>query len=359
MANAQLKVLLSSGSSPIVFDARPSANETAATPFFKNGLLKNAMLLKTGEGQAGLQTKLFLPFDSNRATRGGVSMVCQPSMSQQDLEAFFGTQLDGEAIKSDIRKFEVLAKTPSFSPFLLRDAFERSGVEADVRYFQVSDSEVAELKQILKGKLKPLAAMALPSAGSGVGNEKLDVLVTKLWELNDAGFLAPFAQALKIPKGETTEVLYGWIGVSYFNREFSKRQVALRALAEWLVAKRPVSGGGREDNAAQYEFDLRIVRERVRAAWSAAGEIFGRFNSSYDRLIQDSDAALFVEYLKGARRDFLSLGAHLAFIEQSLCIFNAILIERPGSQLSLDLLHDLALSMRGAAIDGISGQAAA
>ncbi len=359
MGNAQLKILLSSGSSPIVFDARPNAEETAETPFFKHGLLKNAILLKTGVGEAGLQTKLFLPFDSNRATRGGVSMICQPSMSQEHLEAFFGTQLGGEAIKHDIRKFEVLAKTPSFSPFLLRDAFERSGVEADVRYFQVSDSEIAELKLILKGKLKPLAAMALPSSASGVGNEKLDVLVNKLWELNDPGFLAPFAHALKIPNGETTEVLYGWIGVSYFNREFSKRQVALRALAEWLVAKRPVSGGGREDNAAQYELDLRIVRDRVRAAWSAAGEIFGRFNTSYDRLIQDSDAAMFVEYLKGARRDFLSLGAHLAFIEQSLCTFNAILIERPGSQLSLDLLHDLSLSMRGVAIDGISGQAAA
>jgi len=83
------------------------------------------------------------------------------------------------------------------------------------------------------------------------------------------------------------------------------------------------------------------------------------FNTSYDRLIQDSDVAMFVEYLKGARKDFLSLGAHLAFIEQSLCTFNAILIERPGSQLSLDLLHDLSLSMRGVAIDGISGQAAA
>ncbi len=358
MANAQLSILLSSVSSPIVFDARPNKDWAEATPFFKHGLLKNSILLKIGEGEAGLQTKLFLPFDNNRATRGGVSMICQPSMSKQDLEAFFGTQLGGEAIKHDIRKFEILANTPSFSPFLLRDAFERSGVEADVRYFQVSDSEVAELKQILKGKLKPLAAMALPSAASGVGNEKLDVLVNKLWELNDPGFLAPFAQALKIPDGEITEVLYGWIGVSYFNREFSKRQVALRALAEWLVAKRPSSGGGREDITAQYEFDMKMVRERIRAAWSAAGEIFDRFNSSYDRLIQDSDATLFVEYLKGARKDFLSLGVHLAFIEQALCIFDAIAKQRHSSQLSHELLHDLALSMRGVLKDG-SGQAAA
>ena len=359
MANAQLKILLSTISSPIVFDARPNKDWVGATPFFKHGLLKNAILLKTGEGEAGFQTRCFLPYEGDRAARGGVSMVCQPDISRQSLGSYFGMQLNGEAIESDIRKLEILAGTPSFSPFLLRDAFERSGVEADSRYFQVSDGESAKLKDILKAKLKPLAAMALPGLASGVGNEKLDVLVTKLWELNDPDFLVQVAQALKIPGGEAMEILYAWIGVSYFNREFSKRQVALRALAEWLTAKRPVSGGGREDNAAQYESDLRIVRDRVRAAWSAAGEIFGRFNISYDRLIQDSDATPFVEYLMGARKDFRSLGAHLAFIEHSLCIFDAIVKHKHGSQMSYDLLHDLALSMRGVAIDGISGQAAA
>ena len=363
MASAQLNALLSAGSSSIVFDAR--ANDPRATagqtrePFFNHGLLKSAILLKIGEGQAGLRTRLFLPFDGSRATRGGVSMACEPNMSCETLETYFGMQLDRAKIDDDVKKIQILAKTPSFAPFLLRDAFERSGLNVDVRYFQVSDSEVAELKDSLKAKLKPLAAMALPTSGSDVENAKLNVLVNKLWELDDAAFLAPFAHALKIPNGEATEVLYAWIGVSYFNREFAKRQTALRAFAEWLVSKPPFAAGVREEIITQFDSDRKPVRDRVRAAWTGAGGIFDRFNSSYDRLIQSSDATLFVDYLKQARPDFLALGAHLAFIEQALCIYDAIMREKRGSERSFDLLRDLASSMRGVPDNRSSGQAAA
>ncbi len=363
MASAQLNALLSAGSSSIVFDARPIDNRATEgqkrDPFFKHGLLKNSILLKTGEGQSGVRTRLFLPFDGSRATRGGVSMACEPNMSCQTLETFFGTHLDRTQIEADVRKIEILTRTPSFAPFLLRDAFERAGLKVDVRHFQVSESEAAELKDILKAKLKPLAAMALPSSASDVEATKLDVLVSKLWELNDPVFLAPFAHALKIPNGEATEILYAWIGVSYFNREFAKRQTALRGFAEWLVSKPPFASGFRDDMVAQFESDRKPVRDRMRAAWAAASGIFDQFNSSYERLIQNSDSALFVDYLKRARTDFQSLGAHLAFIEQSLCIYEAITKEKRGSQLSFDLLRDLATSMRGVPNDRSSGQAAA
>ena len=349
MSASQLKVLMSSGSSSIVFDARPTAGAGPDTrgPFFKHSLLKNAIVLKTGEGQSGLRTRLYLPFDGARATRGGISMNCESNMSCEMLERFFSTQLDRSLIEVDVRKIEVLSRTPSFAPFLLRDAFERAGIEVDVRHFHVSESEARELKDSLKAKLKPLAAMALPSAGNDVENAKLDVLVNKLWELNDPGFLAPFAHALKIPNGESIETLYAWIGVSYFNREFTKRQTALRAFAEWLSSKPPFPAGVREEIVAQFEADRKPVRDRVRAAWTAAGTTFDRFNSSYDRLIAQSDASLFVDYLKRARADFIALGAHLAFIEQALCIYAVIAKEPRGSQLSTELLRELSASMRG------------
>ena len=349
MSQAQLKILLTSGSSSIVFDARPVAGQAAEGrgPFFDLGVLKNAIVIKAGEGHSGLRTKLFLPFDSTNTTRGGMSMECSPNMTASMLETFFAVRFDPATIARDLKKIEILARTPSFAPFLLRDAFERASVNVDVRHFQVSDGEVRELKDILKAKLKPLAAMALPAAGANIDGSKLELLVNKLWELNDMAFLAPFTQALKIPNGETAKTLYAWIGVSYFNREFTKRQAALRHFAEWLVCKPPFPPGTREDLVAQYEADRKPVRDRVRSAWSAAGAIFDRFNSSYDRLIQHSDASLFIEYLSRVRADFEALGLHLAMIEQALCVYGAIAREPKGSPLSLDLLRGLSISMRG------------
>lgn len=348
MSTAQLNILLASGSSSIVFDARPCDNSNADKrgAFFRHSSLRNALVIKTSEGPTGLGTRLFLPFDSSNVSRGGMSMICEPKMTCDMLEASFNAKLDHAQIEGDVRKMEILARTPSLAPFLLRDAFERAGVPVDVRYFKVSETEVSELKDILKAKLKPLAAMALPSIGSKIESTKLDVLVTKLWELNDIEFLAPFSQALKIPKDETIETLYAWIGVSYFNREFSKRQTALRGFAEWLVSKPPFGPGVRDEVLAQFEADRKPVRDRMRSIWTAAGSIFDRFNSSYDKLIQDSDASLFVDYLRRVKADFQSLGMYLAVIEQALCIHAAIIKETSGNQRSLDLLRELSLSMR-------------
>jgi hypothetical protein len=350
MSAAQLKVLLSSGSSSIVFDARPTqlADGSQRGPFFRHGLLKNAIVIKAADGGTGLRTRLFLPFDSTNTTRGGMSMACSTEMSRAEVETFFNARLD-PVIDTDLRKIEILARTPSFAPFLLRDAFERARVEVDVRHFHVSEAEVRDLKENLKAKLKPLAAMALPSSGSDIEGSRLDMLVNKLWDLNDPAFLAPFSHALKIPECDTISTLYAWIGVSYFNREFSKRQTGLRAFAEWLVSKPPFGPGAREEVVMQFESDRKPVRERVRNSWAAAGSIFDRFNSSYNKLIQDSDAKLFIEYLQRAQADFQALGTHLACIEQSLCIHTAISKEPKGSQFSLDLLRDLAISMRNSA----------
>jgi hypothetical protein len=350
MSQALLKVLLTSGSSSIVFDARPGSQKGSDRPgpFFSLGVLKNAIVLKAGVGHSELTTKLFLPFDSANTTRGGLSMECTPDMTAGMLETFFDVRFDPATVAKDLKKIEILARTPSFAPFLLRDAFERSGVDVDLRHFQVSDDEVRELKDILKAKLKPLAALALPAVGANFDGSKLELLVNKLWDLNDLAFLAPLTRALKILEGEEVETLYAWIGVSYFNREFTKRQTYLRKLAQWLVSKPPFGPGTREEVIAQFEADRKPIRDRVRAAWSAAGSIFDRFNSSLDRLIQHSDASLFIENLSRARADFEALGLHLALIEQALCIHGAIAREPKGSQLSLDLVRELSVSMRGA-----------
>ena len=125
------------------------------------------------------------------------------------------------------------------------------------------------------------------------------------------------------------------------------------------MSKPPFATGVRDEVIAQFEADRKPVRERVRNAWTVAGGIFDQYNSSYDKLIQNGDPSMFIEYLTHAREDFVSLGGHLAFIEQALCIFQAIQKERKGSQLSLDLLRELSASMRGLPRDGSAGRAAA
>jgi hypothetical protein len=361
MRRLRLKALLAACPPPIVFDARArelpgeegdgQSEARMLQPFFEHSLFKNAMLLKTiGRAAADMpantvQTRLYFPFDPKHPGNGGMSMVCNGELSLQAVEKFMSCKIEAARIDTDLRKVQVMAKLPSFSPFLLRDAFERSGLTVDPRYFRVSDAEASAMRDALKAKLKPLAAMALALPTNSVGDTRLDMLAKKLWELDDPTFLGAFGHALKIPEGQTIEVLYAWIGVSYFQREFAKRQLKLRELAEWLGGK-PQPGEIRDDKARQSEADRGQVRDSLRWAWSQAGAVFDRYSASYDALISKSDAKPFVEYLQNVRTDFEILGARLALIEQCLCIHGVVAAQERGSQVAVELLQDLAASLR-------------
>jgi hypothetical protein len=349
MAQNELKILLTSGSPSIMFDARgaSAASGSHREPFFKLRFLRNAIVFKTGEDGAGLRTILYMPFDSNNPARGGVSMECLPQMDRRDIEGFLGVNPDREHVDEDLRKIQILASAPCFAPFLLRDAFERARMKVDLRHFQVSDEEVLGMKDNLKAKLKPLAAMALPGSGGNVQQAHLDLLVNKLWDLNDPAFLDVFGRSLRIPAGETVKTLYAWLGVSYLNREFTKRQGLLRTLGQWLVTKHPFPPNTREDIVAQYEADRLRIREGLRVTWSSACAVFESFNESYDSLIEESDPALFIKYLTYARNDFEQLGHYFTMIELAFCLYAAISREPKGSALSEQLLRSMSAAMRG------------
>ncbi|MCE9522378.1 MAG: hypothetical protein K8S25_08105 [Alphaproteobacteria bacterium] len=379
MGRAQLKALMASGSS-IVFDARARTiasdvsgmapngqNASMQLPsFFAHGLLKNALLFKSVERGCSSDpdgvvshTRLFIPFDSERAGNGGKSLVFGPSVSAEKLGKFFGVEnIEPARIKGDLDKLALLAKAPSFSAFLLRDAFERAGIETDKRFFQISDTEADALRENLKAKLKPLAAMALNLSATVVGNAQLDLLARKLWELDDPAFLMPLARALKIPEADTTSVFYAWIGAAYFQREFAKRQAKVRLLAEWLAAKSPFPAAEKEEIARQYEDDRCQVRERLRWAWSTAAKIFERYTVSYDALIAGR-AGPFVEYLQTVQTDFTALGTRLSVIEYCLSFYDLTASLDRNSIASIELLREVARTMRNASGESESGRAAA
>src|SRR6185295_7569224 len=128
---------------------------------------------------------------------------------------------------------------------------------------------------------------------------------------------------------------------------FARRQAKLRALAEWLVSKPPFETGTKDDLVREFEDDRKQVRDRVRWAWSSAGQVFERYTQSYDALIAGGgDARPFVEYLRSVRTDFAALGARLSVIEQCLSFYEVTTSQERGSILSSELLRDVARSMR-------------
>lgn len=360
MHRARLKALLETCPPSVLFDARArdlsveegdEANRTLPA-FFEHSLLKNVVVLKTvgretpGPIGGAVQTRLYVPFDAKRADHGGVSMLYDEDLQLSDLEKFTDAKIDAARVEADLQKLKLLAHLPSFAPFLMRDAFERANLAVDLRHFKVSDAEANAMRDTLKAKLKPLAAMALALPANAVGDARLDLLARKLWELDDANFLKAFGHALKIPEGETLDTLYAWIGVAFFQREFAKRQAKLRDLAAWLQQKREPQEM-RNEFVRSLEADRSQLRDALRRAWTQAGQTFERYNKSYDALIADSDAMPLVEYLQGVRGDVMSLGAQLALLEQCLGVYEVAARSGRGDQVAEELVRDLAASLCG------------
>ena len=122
------------GGSSIIFDARPRAGaekEAASTEgFFQSRLLRNLILVKlveSGEDTADrptLQTLLYFPFDPNQVGDGGASLAYAPAQIRYSLERNFGLEkVDETKLASDLAKLDIFGRVPSFSPFLMRDAF--------------------------------------------------------------------------------------------------------------------------------------------------------------------------------------------------------------------------------------------
>jgi hypothetical protein len=386
LGRTQLRALLSAGSS-IVFDGRaremsetntaPSlaseapVGESAALaaeaapakdepstmqPFFEHSLMKNCILLKTIEHASEgvqytddkLQTRLFFPYDAKQIGDGGVSLVYSKHFSRQTLENFFGVQgLDDSRIKNDLQKLAVFAQVPSFSPFLLRDAFERSSIKVDNRYFCITDDEANSLRDNLKTKLKPLAAMALDVAPALINGNQIEILIRKLWQLDDPKFLLPLSRALKIDDSEAIEVFYAWIGVSYFQGEFARRQPKLRDLAEWLAHNSTPTEYVQDSVLREYMNDRKQVRERLRWAWSSARAVFDRYNEAYEGLLPGKqDARPFVKFLQTVRTDFSSLGERVSVIEQCLSLYEFSVRRSRTGRVNFDFLQDVMRSMR-------------
>ncbi len=370
MRRFQLRALLDFSPPSIVFDSRAGDLRTGTdgyddkelAPFFDHSLLKNIILFKTvqcgtkqgASNQQRLsanQMRFFFPYDPKTPGNGGASLVCGPDFSIRTLESFSGSKLDPERIEADLCKIAILAALPSFSPFLMRDGFERAGIEVDPRFFLLSQSDMTSTRDSLKAKLKPLATLALASASGEVADAQLDLLAKKLWDLDDPTFLNQFGSALKLREGEAAPTIRAWIGVSYFQHEFHERQAKLRGVAQWVKE----GAVGKEDQLRDVELDRKLVRDSLRGAWTDAAAVFKVATTAYDALINKSDSQSFIAYLQRAQPDFQALGGRLSIIDQSICNYDAASLYGLASRQGLELLQDLAASMR----DGIEDKSLA
>lgn len=354
MNRIRLKAVLAGGSS-IAFDARPRAvlnGYLDGDGFFESRLLRNVLLVKLVEGseekpqQPILRTLLYFPFDPLSLGNGGRSLVYAGKCFRPVIERTLGIELNEEKFAADLAKLEVLARMPTFSPFLLRDAFERANVTVNRDFIAITDADADVARDRLKAKLKPLAAMALDRSVDLVGGGQLDLLVRKLWQLDDKGFLFPLCRALQIADDDAVDVFYSWIVVSHLQSEFVAREARVRTLAEWLAKRSTPSENIPTADIREYQAMRQFICEKLRGQWVAASDVFVRFDQSYRSLISaGGDPRPFVAFLKTVRADLDTLGVAASMLDQCLSVFDFWMSRIGTERVSYDVLRKIVSGM--------------
>lgn len=349
MDRQRLRALLSAGSNA-VFDCRSRALTIplvpAAKPFFAQKILANTILLKQvsagheheGDRYSAVQTLLFLPFDAKNPGDGGRSIPYSKATIHDDIRrAFDSPNLSGEAFDADLEKLSTVSALPNYSPFLVKDALERAKIDVAAEFFALSDKESNALKEALKGKLRLLAAKSMGDASGDVHSDNLDLLVRRLWALDEPDKIYPLSRALRIPDQEAVETLYAWIGVSYFETEYLRREKQMLAMAQWMVTSAESVAAPTPGLRREHQIALNIVRTKLKTLWREVKEVFGRYNESFSCLVHtEAEVRPFIEFLNTVRSDFWRIGELLLLIDQCVSIYDAYRPRSPTQKPEFD-----------------------
>jgi hypothetical protein len=337
MERQRLRAVLQTGSTA-VFDCRPKSENIhevvgdSSAEFFEQRVLRNAIVFKfikpddssESERFRPVQSIIYFPFDAKNPGDGGSSISYDPATIRGELRRKFGSlDVKSGSFERDLSRLQVLSSVPNFSPFLLKDAFERAKIECDGRYFAISDSEADEVKFRLKQRISALAAKSLNVSPDHLASQHLDTLVRRLWDLDDLEPILPLSRALRLPDDEAIDVIYAWIGVSYFETEYLRREKQMLALAQWLVTDAEKIGVRTSASRQDYQIRLNTVRQKLKRLWRDCKEIFARYNDSFSCLVlADAEAKPFIEFLKRARMEFWRIGELLLLMYQCMSIFD-------------------------------------
>lgn len=334
MERQRLRAILQSGSTA-VFDCRPKIvseriDLQKQVYFFEQKLLRNVILLKQirpqvradDEKYRPVSTLIYFPFDASNAGDGGRSVDYVYSTIRHELRRHFGApNLSGDAFENDLSKIEALSSVPNFSPFLVKDALSRAKIHCEKQFLAIADAESDSIRDRLKLRLRALAARSLDMAPDLVDASHLDLLVKRLWELDDLCQVLPLSRALRIPDDEALEVLYAWIGISYFETEYLRRESQMLALAQWMITAETKHLPANPIDRNDYLLKASLVRTKLKSLWRACKDIFSRYNDSFACMVHsEAEVRPFIEFLKTARRDFWRIGELLLLMDQCMSI---------------------------------------
>lgn len=262
-------------------------------------------------------TLVYLPYDHNRPEEGGESFM----FSEEDFHKFYNhklpaTSIDFESYDADRRRLEILDSIPTFSPMILELAFERSDIRAPKSYLNLPPELREKLKGNLKARIRPLIVAAFDQTATDV-DKAIEDMTTKLLLLKNMKDIMPLIEALRLPPENAQEILSSWIGLTYFEFEYSSIQIGLKDFSNWLANHTLPQENSKYSEKHLYANNVIFLRKRLKEDWSRIVMLNADYKKSYNDMIFKSNIKGFSSFLLKCKSAYWEMGEILGRLEQT------------------------------------------
>lgn len=219
------------------FGAEP---EYAEQPLFKNAKLNRALIVKHAvrrherelfERPEPNTTKIIFPYSATELGLGGTSVMVGERKFEGLLRAAIGNFADEAAFHNDLELINALHEMPSFDPFLMREQLRARAIEPARCYFEISEADIINMIEFVGEEIEPLTRLAFGAGGRRASTMSAR-LAEKLMTDENAKFLEPLRETLRLSPGEYARGVFAWKGFLYYTwlmRAFEAKHEAFKA----------------------------------------------------------------------------------------------------------------------------------
>ncbi len=308
------------------------------------------------DGSVTSPTLVYLPYDTAKPQDGGESFY----VTMRNVTRFFEQKTHGNDERQDLlaRDYDILDmfnSLPSLSPYLVADAFKRSGFQIDSQLLHLPDDLKRRIRTRLRGRMRPLVQAAISDSPQQLGHA-VDILVGRMIDADDLDGLRPLISALRLEESRALMTFQAWTGVTYFEDEFIALQPDLREFAAWLVTSSRPSQSVSLSEKLLYDRWALTLRQRVRADWQVILDVLDEYHTAYQALLSRSDPRPFLTFLDHATGHYWSMGEILGRLEQLLLCWRQRARRFSGGPFPLEVLEDFRFVTSEAYGAGHTGQ---
>lgn len=376
-----LRMLLASGRF-LCFDVRELStavrgkhtDDPARAKFlFDEAILNDAIYFKevseNEDDEVVVSTRVYFPFIADEAELGGQSTVATPESIAKVLERQGRFQRGGALSSHDQRTLDLLNAIPTFDPFLLlsrRNELE-SERPVDQAYFDISQSDWTKIRRPVMEKIAKLVRKASMQVAAGnlmaqaeISEEQQEAqklmtasVIDAIWQGESSEGTRQLIRGFKLDEDKTSEFLFAWKGVSYYEFQYNIRTRDIHAFFHWLgdgemslPADIATLAEGQVDRV-RYRRDL--SKKLVRRSYTTIKGVLSEYNTSFDKLVNDNNPKFFRDFLERAPSAFIAIGISIGVLAHSAVAWTQLTKagQKRVKALHLEPFYDFVIAVNG------------